>query len=140
MTAAAIWAGAVLWLSAIGLVVFGPALESEFLPVVTDAAFVVVAHDQDRMTVDWTARRHRGHCEFKGVSANVWRKNEWHPAILSRAGDGTDAPLPGRTVPEGWQRFSRMDVIPDGSALRVTLRQRCHPLWMTVTQLPAVVP
>lgn len=116
----------------------GPPLETAFLPVLTDVRFVVVSRGQDRMAVDWTGARGREHCQYHSAAALVYRGAEWHAAILSKSGDTTDAPLVGSTRPAGYQRLTRLDIIPDGSALRMTLRHRCHPLWLTVTHLPAV--
>lgn len=120
------------------VVVLGPTLEAKYWPVVTDAAITVVSRGEGRMTIDWTATRRRGECQFRGVLALVRRSEDWHAAVLSRAGDGTDAPLEGITRPPGHQRFARLDVIPDGAAIRLTLRHQCHPLWMTTTYLPEV--
>ena len=116
--------------------VVGPAIESRYWPVLSKATFSVVHRGAGRMTIDWTATRHRGTCQFVSVVALVRRGDDWHAAVLSRAEDETDAPLAGTTRPTGLQRFTRLDVIPDGQTLRMVLRHRCHPLWLTVTQLP----
>jgi hypothetical protein len=113
----------------------GPKIEVELDPVLVNVAFVVVERRNGRMAVDWTGDRRRPECKLLRLSALVKRDGEWSYAVVSKTEESGDYPLKLSSRATGFQRFTRLDVIPDGDGVKFRLEYTCHPLWTTVMQV-----
>lgn len=87
------------------------------------------------MVIAWYGNKRRA-CEIVNLVARVHRDGEWMGAFLSDADKEGDEPLELDTHPVGLQRFTTIEVIPSGDAISMDLRHRCHPGWISVTNIP----
>jgi hypothetical protein len=125
------------WPILIGVALVGAAnwLEHVTMPVVTDFTVVEMAREADKLRLSGWMRKSRN-CQFAGVTAEG----------LTSTGAVSELPLSFRdagqdtaTRPTGTQSWGpwsvELPVVPDIRSITLTALHRCHPAWVTTTEL-----
>ena len=129
----------VLILATSFLFLFGPRIESRFLPVVDNvqATLVDVDSSAELMHLAAYGRKSR-QCHWQSITAMVYKNSQWHQGTVyftdPRASKNPQMTVPA-SRPIGAQSLGEIYVFPMGDRVQIYLSHTCHPFWQTMTFL-----
>jgi hypothetical protein len=114
------------------LLIFGPALEGRYLPIVRGVQVELVSEDGDRMVFHAVGEKVRA-CSLTDVKVLVADKPGDVPSkgVIYPIDDGVGP----RQRPLGLQDLGVWSIQPVGGHLQIQGTYRCHPLWETVVRV-----
>jgi hypothetical protein len=130
--------GMVVWTAVIITFSFGPRIETALFPVVADVKATLVSfRSEDEIMHIAAVGNKKRQCEWKDITAQVYRDGQWHQGFISFTDPKYGPPqtkLP-TSRPTGPQSLGEIWVFPTGERVQVYLWHNCHPLWRTMTFL-----
>lgn len=139
---ASLWATTafgVMWLLIFGWFNYGPHIENIVMPVYGDVKLTFIVVNKDSSDIMFVGVKNRN-CQAVGTRIQTFVNGVWVPARITIDTQLDDPPhqFDNPRIPVGAQFFRIMRVAPGGTAAKIKLEARCHPLWVSHQTLPSI--